>query len=280
MRRKVEYYDFHIPRVPVRLKNWRRCIGYGDVERLRRGIVDLVRYRLPAPLGAVSGKRIAFVSDLHYRGAVEQRDVVALLRKYLLEFTPELLLIGGDVCSDAGRLGFVPEILKPLSSTVPRTLAAPGNWERGKNWIPADRWRELFLSGGCDIGFNEFRTIGDFQIFCSEDPVYANPVLPGDWRPDKVRVVLAHRPDTAIALDEPGKTAPHLALCGHTHGGQIRLPLIGSLLAASIYGRTFDYGLFCRRLNRSIMIVSSGAGHGSFPWRLNCRREMVLIEFQ
>ena len=279
MRRKTDCYDFHIPRVPVRLKNWKRCVGYGRVNRLRRGIVDLVSYQLPAPLAAVSGKRIAFVSDLHYRSAVEQRDVVALLRKYLLEFNPEFLLVGGDVCSDADRLGLFPEVLKPLSSAVPLSLAVPGNWERGKSWIPAERWRELFLSGGCDIGFNEFRTIGDFQIFCSDDPVYANPVLPGGWRQDKVRIVLAHRPDTVIALDERGKTAPHLALCGHTHGGQVRLPFIGSVFAASIYGCALDYGLYRQRLNKAVMIVSSGTGHGSFPWRLNCRREMVLVDF-
>ncbi|MBQ9500867.1 MAG: metallophosphoesterase [Lentisphaeria bacterium] len=279
MRRRPDHYDFHIPCVPGRLKNWTRRIGYDRVDRLRRGIVDLVSYQLQAPLAAVSGKRIAFVSDLHYRGGEAQREVAAKLRDYLLEFRPELLLIGGDVCADSDTTGLLPEVLKPLADAVPLALAAPGNWERGKNWIPAERWRELFRSGGCDIGFNEFRTVGGFQIFCPEDPVCGNPVLPGEWLKDKVRIVLAHNPDTVIALDEPGKTAPHLALCGHTHGGQIRLPFIGSIFAASIYGCALDYGLYRRRISRSVMIVSSGTGNGSFPWRFNCRREMVLIEF-
>jgi len=280
LRRKPEHYDFHVPCVPFRLKNWERRIAYSRVDRLRRGIADLVLYRLPAPLVAVAGKRIAFVSDLHYRGTPEQRGLVAQLREYLLEFGPELLLVGGDVCSDSDKLELLPEVLKPLTGAVPLALAAPGNWERGKKWIPAGRWRELFLSGNCDIGFNEFRMVGDFQIFCPEDPVCGNPVLPGEWERDKVRIVLAHSPDTIIALDEPGKTSPHLALCGHTHGGQIRLPFIGPIFTASIYGCALDYGLYRQRLNQAVMIISSGTGHGSFPWRFNCRREMVLIEFQ
>jgi len=280
LRRKPDHYDFHVSCVPFRLKNWERRIAYGHAERLRRGIADLVRYRLPAPLAAVSGQKIAFVSDLHYRGTPRQRDLVAQLREYLLESKPELLLVGGDVCSDSDKLELLPEVLKPLTGAVPRALAAPGNWERGKSWIPADRWRQLFLSGNCDIGINEFRTIGDFQIFCPEDPVCGNPVLPGEWAPDKVRIVLAHNPDTVIALDEPGNRTSCLALCGHTHGGQIRLPFIGSIFAASIYGCALDYGLYRQKLNRAVMIVSSGTGEGSFPWRFNCRREMVLVEFQ
>ena len=279
MRRKAEYYDFHIPRIPTRLKNWRRCVGYADAERLRRGNVDLVSYRLEAPVPGVSGRRIAFVSDLHYRGTPAQRDVVARLRGYLLEFKPELLLLGGDVCCDSGMLKLFPEVLKPLSDAVPRALAVPGNWERGKSWIPADRWRELFHSGGFDVGFNEFRTLDVFQIFCAEEPSFGNPVLPGEWTPGKFRLVLAHRPDTVIALDEPGRQGPHLALCGHTHGGQIRLPFFGSMYAASIYGCSLDYGCFRHRLCDTVMIVTSGTGQGSFPWRINCRREMVLIDF-
>ena len=279
MRRKTEYYNFHIPRVPTRLKNWRRCIGYGGVELLRRENADLVSYQLEAPVPAASGRRIAFVSDLHYMGTPAQRDIVVRLREYLLEFKPELLLLGGDVCSDAGMLKLIPEVLKPLSDAVPQALAVPGNWERGKSWIPADRWRELFRSGGFDIGFNEFRTLDVFQIFCAEEPSFGNPVLPGEWTPGKLRIVLAHRPDTVIALDEPGREGAHLALCGHTHGGQIRLPFIGPIYAASIYGCRLDYGCFRHRFCDTVMIVSSGIGQGSFPWRINCRREMLLIDF-
>lgn len=279
MRRKTTYDDFQVHCTPERLKHWRHEIEYSKRDRLCRGAADLVVYKLPAPVSAAAGKKIAFISDFHYTGSAEQLNIVQCLKKYLQTCQPDLLLFGGDVCSDSESLPLIPELLRELSSIVPRAFAVPGNWERGKSWIPVSRWRELFALGGFDIGFNEFRTCGDIQIFCADDPAYGNPVFPGTWDKDKLNILLVHRPDTVIALDCPEIPPPHLALCGHTHGGQIRFPLIGPVFAASIYGCALDYGLFTHTQNDCKMIVSGGLGHMSFPWRINCRKEMVLIEF-
>lgn len=264
---------------PRRLKRWRRIVSYNNADRLCKGAADLVLYRLSAPVPAAAGKRIAFVSDLHYKGTELQQREIAVLRNYLLEYKPDLLLCGGDVSGDVDMFHLFPEVLKPLSSAVPCALAVPGNWERGKPWIPVERWSELFASGGFDLMFNEFRAFDVFQIFGVDDPAWGNPVAPEKWEDGKVRILLAHRPDTAIALDEPGGEVPHLILCGHTHGGQIRLPLVGSVFAASIYGCALDYGCFQNQQSNARMIVSSGLGNLSFPLRINCRREMLLIEF-
>ena len=279
MRRKTTYEDFQVYRTPERLKNWRRAVEYPKRDRLCRGAADLVVYKLPAPVPAASGKKIAFVSDLHYTGSSAQQEIVQCLRGYLQLQQPDILLFGGDVCSDAESLCLIPELLRKLSSCVPRAVAVPGNWERGKSWIPVARWRELFSQGGFDIGFNQFLTCGDIQIFCADDPAFGNPVFPGHWDRMKLNILLVHRPDTVIALDSPEIPAPHLALCGHTHGGQIRFPFIGPVFAASIYGCALDYGLFVHKKYDYKMIVSGGLGHMSFPWRINCRKEMVLVEF-
>ena len=279
MRRKTSYEDFQVVCTPGRLKNWRRAVTYRMRDRLRKDVADLVVYRLTAPCPAVKGKKIAFVSDLHFQNSRQDHKILACLQRYLQELKPELLLFGGDVCSDADSLEFIPEALKKLSETVPYALAVPGNWERGKSWIPAARWKEIFSAGGFEIAFNQLLEVGGFQIFCADDPAYGNPVAPEKWQQDKCRLLLAHRPDTVIALDTPQTAVFDLALCGHTHGGQVRFPLIGAVFAASIYGCALDYGLFEHRNKKCKMIVSSGLGQMSFPWRINCRREMVLIEF-
>lgn len=278
MRRKTTYYDFQVRYTPERLKNWRRGTGYSTRDRLCRGAADLVVYRLPAPIPAAAGRKIAFISDFHYNGSQLQKKILHCLCCYLSDIKPDLLLLGGDMCSDSDSIDLIPEALQQLSRVIPQAYAVPGNWERGKAWIPASKWKKIFASGGFDIGFNEFRTVGDIQIFCADDPAYGNPILPDCWEEDKLHILLVHRPDTVIALDAPEFSAPHLALCGHTHGGQIRFPW-GAFFAASIYGCALDYGLFCHRKNDFRMIVTSGLGQMSFPWRINCRREMVLLEF-
>ena len=279
MRRKTTYDDFQVHYTPERLKNWRRVVGYSERDRLYCGAADLVVYRLPSPHPAAAGKKIAFLSDFHYNGGPGQDAVVLCLRKYLFDIKPDILLFGGDVCSDSDSLHLIPDLLRQLSSVVPNAIAVPGNWERGKSWIPAERWKELFSQGGFEIAFNEFRTRGDIQLFCADDPACGNPVFPGNWDRSKLNILLAHRPDTVIALDSPKIPPPHLALCGHTHGGQIRIPFFGPFFTASIYGCTLDYGLFEHQQTHSRMIISGGLGHMSFPLRINCRKEIVLIEF-
>ena len=69
-----------------------------------------------------------------------------------------------------------------------------------------------------------------------------------------------------------------LTLAGHTHGGQIRLPLIGALRVPSDFGNKYSYGLINE--NDKKMIVTKGVGTSILPIRFNCFPEIVLIEFK
>ena len=63
-------------------------------------------------------------------------------------------------------------------------------------------------------------------------------------------------------------------LCGHNHGGQVRLPLIGPVYMPSRYGRRFDAGLF--RIGNMALYVNKGLG-GEHPLRLGARPEIAWI---
>ncbi|MEM7479130.1 MAG: metallophosphoesterase, partial [Planctomycetota bacterium] len=65
-----------------------------------------------------------------------------------------------------------------------------------------------------------------------------------------------------------------LMLAGHTHGGQMRLPLIGPLLAPSLYGSAFASGVFY--LKPTLVHVSRGIA-GTHPLRLRCPPEISLL---
>jgi predicted MPP superfamily phosphohydrolase len=104
------------------------------------------------------------------------------------------------------------------------------------------------------------------------------------WGPDYDRppaspaiptVALSHTPDNVYELAERGAD---VVFAGHTHGGQLRLPLLGALIVPSRYGRRFDRGRF--DLERTHLFVSAGVGADAPALRLWCRPELVVVDLQ
>jgi predicted MPP superfamily phosphohydrolase len=86
-----------------------------------------------------------------------------------------------------------------------------------------------------------------------------------------VRILLAHSPDQ---LSWARRNDIDLMLAGHTHGGQIRFPLIGPILAPSRYGVRYAAGTFY--LPPVVMHVSRGIS-GLQPLRFNCPPELTKL---
>ena len=93
---------------------------------------------------------------------------------------------------------------------------------------------------------------------------------------DEFTILLSHRPelfDTYVDHDID------LVLSGHAHGGQFRLPFIGGLVAPNqgLFPE-YDAGLYTE--GSTNMLVSRGVGNSIFPFRINNRPEVILIELQ
>ena len=233
-------------------------------------------YQLPEPLFLPENiGRIAFVSDLHYTGSPKCRKILDEILTSLKNNPCTLLLLGGDICSDGSKLQLLPEVLGKLSRCAEKCIAIPGNWERGKCWLPEDYWEKLYSSCGIEFLLNRSIRYGNITITGVDDTAQGFPELPEKFSPDSFNILLAHRPDTVIYLDE-GDALENcgFTLCGHTHAGQIRV--FRGLLPASKYGSRFDYGFF-RKNEKNLMYVSSGTGELSFPWRINAPREIVYF---
>lgn len=233
-------------------------------------------YHLPEPFVLPENTpSIAFISDLHYTGSLKCRKILEEILHSLQQNPCQLLLLGGDICSDASKLTLLPDVLKQLSGCAEKCIAIPGNWERGKCWLPQDYWKNLYNSCGIEYLLNQRCDIGKISITGVDDTAQGIPEIPCKFQPDKFNILLAHRPDTVIYLDNGNALDNcNLILCGHTHAGQIRV--FRGLLPASKYGFRFDYGFF-RKGNNSLMYVSSGTGELSFPWRINAPREIVFL---
>jgi len=198
--------------------------------------------RLPAGL---SGLSVVQLSDIH-RSDIVSGPFVREAVERVLSLRPEVVVLTGDFISgDTDCFRLVAEELAPLAQVAP-VFASMGNhdydhWYRpvaaglphgdrllGEEFarvgieLLVDRGRVVAPRGGAD----EIEILGldDFWKR-SFDPEAAFRSLPGNDDAGRARIVLGHNPDAFAAIQHQRF---ELALFGHTHGGQISLPLVGA----------------------------------------------------
>lgn len=128
-----------------------------------------------------------------------------------------------------------------------------------------NEWRSLEVSG-------ELVRIGG----AGDDSVRLARLESSIPPPGGFSVLLTHAPDAALRLPAPDEGGPSLVLCGHTHGGQIRVPWWGAPLRHStLVSRRQPDGVFDVRGTQ--VVVSRGFGTAHVPLRFACRPEIGLI---
>jgi predicted MPP superfamily phosphohydrolase len=226
---------------------------------------------------------MAFFSDLHWRGERINR-AEAVVRAINRE-EPEWVVFGGDLirflCDLPGALNILAQINARRGK-----LAVLGNRERVHSWRPHEFWIDEYAKAGFTCLVNEpcVPAGPDNPVFVGLDDMrYGNP-NPNLCLPflDSARtvVLLSHSPD-AVTLFR-SRFAGHLVLSGHTHGGQLRLPLLGPMYTSSAFGRQFDRGWLVRG-DGTQLFVTTGVGETGFAMlrrRLLCPPEIVLLTLE
>lgn len=281
---KFEQRYFPLKRAyPRRSLNFCRCRGFVSSRRKERGkLLTALRCSIPDAPGC-AGKRLVFIADWHWHDSPRNFRLLEELKRLLAANPADALLLGGDMCDDACLLPQLPPLLRELGRLAPVTLAVGGNWEAGKRWLDDRFFRRLYADCGITLLENDTFSLGNFRFFGMPDissvDFTAAPRIP-EKRPGVTNILLLHSPDAAVSLDrENFLDAFHLALCGHTHGGQVRLPLIGAFCCRSFYGRRFDRGAFIHTPSGMKMLVSQGIGEHRGHFRLFCPPEAVILEF-
>jgi len=93
-------------------------------------------------------------------------------------------------------------------------------------------------------------------------------------RDNGCRILLAHNPDS---IDQRFNTNIALALCGHTHGGQVRLPFLGAPVLP-VNNKLYSSGLISTK--KTQLFISRGIGWAIYPIRFNCFPEIAVLELQ
>lgn len=237
--------------------------------------VDHRQVAASRPLGA-RPLRIAFASDFH-AGATTAERVLASACAQLEALKPDVLLLGGDFVSV--RADDI-HALAPLLAQVHAPLGKFGVF--GNHDLRANRplIAEAMAAAGVRMLVNEVVRLpaphDDVSIVGFDDPIRAAPrgdLLDGI---DGARILLMHAPDGLLAA---GDRHFDIAMCGHTHGGQIVLP--GGVMPYLPHGsltREFPVGEYHLEPDqRRTLLVSRGVGCSTVPVRFGCASEVHEI---
>ncbi len=261
---------------------------YIDAQRLQvtRTALDFPGHTPGAPPVRF---RLAHLSDIHIE-RLTRRDEAMLLR--LKQARPDLILLTGDYLNidyyDKRSYATLRALMAGLAALGPR-YGVYGTL--GNNDPPAET-RAAFDQTGVRLLANtsvcleiDGRRVQIVGVRTNEDadwqadlPHFHAAVAQADaaGSPD-LRILLYHMPDLAPQAANAGVD---LYLCGHTHGGQIRLPVIGALRTASHFGKRYVMGL--KRLsNGGYIHTSRGTGFeglGIPRARVLCPPEIALFD--
>lgn len=245
-------------------------------ERLQLTRYDLSFSSLPEEL---DGYRIVLLSDLH--GASFGKDNRRLVKAVLAQ-RPDLIALTGDFADDLSHLPAAEALLRGLRGQAPVAWVS-GNHDWAGGALPA--LRRLLDRFGVLRMENRYLPLewrgGRLILAGVEDPngpadMIRPEVLAAALRkeyPDDFVLWLAHRNSW---VKNSFSLPVDLILCGHAHGGVIRLPGTGGLLGnGRRLGADYESGLY--RGQRFTMLVSRGlGGSGAMP-RLFNRPEIVLV---
>jgi predicted MPP superfamily phosphohydrolase len=225
------------------------------------------------------------ISDLHASDVVGLDYIESAISLGLSE-KPDLICLTGDfITSVYDQFGAYADILSKLARHAP-TFATLGNHDGGRwagrtyGYADSASVREMLAKAGIELlhnthrdillGGRKLRIVGLGDKWSAElFPLVAFPV-DSPAASDVFTIALSHNPDTK---DDLAGFPWDLMLSGHTHGGQLLIPLVGAPFAP-VRDRRFIEGL--HRWNDRWLHISKGVGnlHGM---RLNCRPEVNLI---
>jgi hypothetical protein len=217
---------------------------------------------------ALNGLRIGFLTDVHRSQWVSHDDVEAAVVMLMRE-GPDLIALGGDYVTwrDRAYIGPAADALASLSAPH-GVFAVLGNHDDERE-VPAalaKRGIEMLLDARTAITIRH-ETVDLLGVRFWERRSDTVASLAGET--GRAAILLAHDPRR---LPEAAAAGVSLVLAGHTHGGQVVLPLLGPIAA-----RRFPVVAGVAREAHTSLFVSRGLGTVYVPVRINCPPEVALV---
>lgn len=253
--------------------------------------IEVTRHVLPLrglPL-ELDGIRLVQITDIHHGPWLSIAHVERVIR-IANSLTPDVILLTGDYVLRSTK--YIDPVVSTFTAFKPKigVVATLGNhdwWEsvgmtrdafrrvriplidNDRTFLSSERklTKEVPRQGLCIGG------VGDFY----EDEIDPDRAFRG-VSPAMPRILISHNPDVA---EEVGTLRDHridLMVSGHTHGGQVWIPGLGTPIVPSMYGQKYASGFVdgprCR------VYVSRGLGNSVLPMRFGVTPEITLFELK
>lgn len=227
---------------------------------------------------------VALISDLHFCSRTMPEPRLARIRERLARLRPDVILVAGDFVARAR-----PEGVRCAAEAIPRffaglrpplgIVAVLGNHD---NWSDPAAVASALRDSGVTVGENSAVRRGPLLIGLVGDTVSGHARLGGTLNAlnrlkreqPGATIYLAHSPDIARWLPQ----RPAVLLAGHTHCGQIVLPLMGPFVDVSeTHGNRLRCGNVRYGLGR--IIVTAGLGTSIVPLRIGAPPDIWHVSF-
>ena len=226
----------------------------------------------PRPL---DGLRIAVLSDIHVGASFIDDKKLQTIVERTNQLQPELIVILGDYMTSE-RVG--PEVFGPILKNFSAPLGTYSVLGNHDWWHNGNKVRAGLEQNGIKVLENEvveLKTrgtslwlVGLADLWTRQQLISQTVYMVPEGQP---LIALTHNPDIFPQLPERAQ----LLLAGHTHGGQVRFPLIGTVVEASRYGDRYVRGHVFE--NNHHLFVTTGIGTSIMPVRFGVTPEIVLL---
>ncbi len=264
----------------------KRAIGFGSLGLvasypifIERYIVLINTYRIPVPNlpEAFSGFRIVQLTDLHYGLLMPLRLIRSVVAR-ANQIQRDITICTGDYVHERNayaQIDTVWPVLNTLTapSGVYSILGNHDHWAdtgRSIDWLTKTGQNLRHKTHAIEKDGSRLWLAGAGDLWEDDIPL---DILLQDVPDSDCRIVLAHNPDTA---DEPFSSRVDLMISGHTHGGQVDIPFIGTP-KLPVNNKNYSSGLKTSPRGLSVFI-SRGIGWSIFPIRFNCYPEIAVLE--
>ncbi len=227
--------------------------------------------------------RVVFFSDTHFGELYLEENLDRIVDK-INSLNPDIVIFGGDFFDDYSRdkhildISGIADKLKRIDSTYGK-YAVYGNHDYGGgaskvyNNIMSDGGFEILINSNALIENLNLRIIGfdDYLMGHTDPSLYS-------LKSETYNIVVCHEPDVAdfITIKNPG-----IMLAGHSHGGQVSLPIITEKILP-IGAQKYVKGMYenITQGENLTLYVSSGIGVTVFPYRFLNTPEVVLLDLK
>lgn len=264
--------------VDVEKELGRRPVGDGKYRKLAEQRLNnlfeveftALTLHVPGLPAAWDGLTILQLSDLHFYGSPGRDYFEFVVRRAIADGVPDLVVLSGDIIDHDKYLDWIEPVLSPLRWNV-AALAILGNHDW---WMDFDAARKRLAALGMHVISNRWQSLdvrGEKLIAIGHEGPWFRPPPDLSGCPDGFRLLVSHTPDN---IGWAKRNDCRLMLSGHNHGGQIRLPIIGSMFVPSFYSRRYDMGTF----HEPPTVLHANRGlSGKEPIRFRCRPQVSRI---